>query len=526
MPPYAKDPKYPCYSSMSTLSQRDVWVGLALTAGAAAVIEVAVRTGVLRIPNPVTLCLIPVIFSGFRFGMRVGLTCAAFAMMYGLYFLSEPGDLFSYVGDNAVKLVAFMIAAPSLAVMTGAVRHRFDQNHERQLRREAEHKVALERAAAELGRSEQMLRMVTDAVPAMLAYVDAGERFVFCNRLYVEMRGRTVEQTIGHTVREVLGEELYASAKPWIDRVLAGEPVSFERVNPGPDGKPMELLVSYVPSISAGGLVFGYSLMMLDITERKQMIKLETELVERDRNAVAITRKNRELETLLHVTSHDLKEPLRAIESFSRMVNERYGDRLDAKGQDFLNRVVKAAQRMGRLLSDVLAHSRAQRMDGPKEPIESEEAVREALRRLDDTVLATGAAVRVAADLPRLMADRLWATQAVYNLVANALKFTRDGAHPDIEIASYRGTEGVGIAVRDRGPGVAPEHADRIFRLFQRAVGREIEGTGAGLAIVQQVAEQHGGRAWVAPREGGGSEFVITFGPAKAPETSALESDS
>ena len=70
----------------------------------------------------------------------------------------------------------------------------------------------------------------------------------------------------------------------------------------------------------------------------------------------------------------------------------------------------------------------------------------------------------------------------------------------------------MGLIVCDRGPGVAPEHADRIFQLFQRAVGREVEGTGAGLAIVRQVAERHGGRAWVQPREGGGSEFVLTFG--------------
>jgi signal transduction histidine kinase len=65
--------------------------------------------------------------------------------------------------------------------------------------------------------------------------------------------------------------------------------------------------------------------------------------------------------------------------------------------------------------------------------------------------------------------------------------------------------------VRDRGPGVTPEHAERIFQLFQRAVGREVEGTGAGLAIVRQIAERHGGRSWVEPRPGGGSEFVITF---------------
>lgn len=115
--------------------------------------------------------------------------------------------------------------------------------------------------------------------------------------------------------------------------------------------------------------------------------------------------------------------------------------------------------------------------------------------------------------------DKTWATQAIYNLIVNALKFTCNGDPPAIEIARYEtaaiGKDTVGIAVRDRGPGVAPEHAERIFQLFQRAVGREVEGTGAGLAIVRQIAVRHGGHAWVNPREDGGSEFVITFRSAE-----------
>jgi signal transduction histidine kinase len=225
---------------------------------------------------------------------------------------------------------------------------------------------------------------------------------------------------------------------------------------------------------------------------------------------------NRDLETLLHVASHDLKEPLRAIENFSRMVNDRYADQLDEKGQDFLRRIVGGAERMTRLIDDITTLSRVQRIEPPTEEVEGRVIVREALQRLDPKIKETGAQVQVAEDLPRFRADKTWATEAVYNLVSNALKFTREGAAPEVEIAPYRPQEGepagVGIVVLDRGPGVAPEHAERIFELFQRAVGREVEGTGAGLAIVRQVARRHGGWAWYRPREGGGSEFIITFG--------------
>ena len=244
---------------------------------------------------------------------------------------------------------------------------------------------------------------------------------------------------------------------------------------------------------------------------------LEREIAERGRARAEIAAKNRDLETLLYVTSHDLREPLRAIENFSRIVNDRYSDRLDDKGQDFLRRVISGAQRLNRLLDDILTLSRSQRMEAPTEQVDGEAIVSEALKRLEGKITATNALIRVVKDFHGLRVDKTWATQAVYNLIANALKFSRAGEAPDVEIAPYwskgAGSEVVGIAVRDRGPGVAPEHAERIFDLFQRAVGREVEGTGAGLAIVRQIAERHGGSAWVEPRQGGGSEFIITFGP-------------
>lgn len=229
----------------------------------------------------------------------------------------------------------------------------------------------------------------------------------------------------------------------------------------------------------------------------------------------ALSRANRDLETLLHVISHDLKEPLRAIENFTQLLWERERDRLDPKGQEFLRRVLRAGERLRRLLGDILQLSRVRKMDPPGEEVHGEVVVREALARLEGRIRETRASVKVGRELPRLLVEKTWATEAVYNLISNALKFTRNGEPPAVEVAPYRprGSEpsGVGIAVLDRGPGVPADQADRIFELFQRGVGREVEGTGAGLAIVREVAEKHGGRAWVRPREGGGSEFVITF---------------
>ena len=339
-------------------------------------------------------------------------------------------------------------------------------------------------------------------------------RFLEVNPSFEKQTG--IQNAQGRRMREIapLHEEHWFEIYGKI--ALTGEPTRFENQAAQLDrwydvyalrvGEPQERRVA---------------VLFKDITERKRaeetLRRAHDELEARVQERTAeIQKKNRDLETLLYVTSHDLREPLRSIENFSRMVHDRYADHLDDKGKDFLRRVVRGTQRMDQLMADILTLSRVQRMELPAEEIESESIVREALRRLDDKIKETGATVQVAKDLPQWQGNQTWATQGVYNLITNALKFTRNGEAPEVEIAPYQPTveDGpvVGIVVRDRGPGVAPEHAERIFQLFQRAVGREVEGTGAGLAIVRQVAERHGGRAWVQPREGGGSEFILTFG--------------
>jgi signal transduction histidine kinase len=306
---------------------------------------------------------------------------------------------------------------------------------------------------------------------------------------------------------------------PW----LAGW-VTLHAYRQGAVDQAMSLSLLVLGVIASLIIVIAWTAMLLHRTDRTRLAaeaalqRAHDELEDRVLARTAeLSKKTRDLETLLCVTSHDLREPLRAIENFSHMVYDRYASQLDDKGKDFLRRVVRGAQRMDRLMADILALSRAQRMDQPSEEVEGERIVEEALRRLGDKIKETGATVRIMTPLPRFQANRTWATQGVYNLVANALKFTRPNTPPEIEIAPYHSNGSsppeVGLVVRDRGPGVDPGHAERIFQLFQRAVGREVEGTGAGLAIVRQVAERHGGRAWVQARAGGGSEFLLTFGP-------------
>jgi PAS domain S-box-containing protein len=368
--------------------------------------------------------------------------------------------------------------------------------------------TARRRAEEELAESESRNRAILHAALDCIVTIDQNGKIVEFNP--------AAEKTFGYRREEILGKDMAETLLPHpnrdrhrdtLDRYSdAGEMGSmlgnrFEQTMVRRSGERFVAEMSMQPVPLEGTTVF--TLFLRDVTDRK---RAEEE----------IKRKNRDLETLLYVTSHDLREPLRAIQNFSRLVCERNAAQLDAKGQDFLKRVVRGAERLDRLLEDVLTLSRAQRSIEPVEDVALDAVVADVLQQLESRIEGSNARVQVVDKLPHLAADRRWITQAVYNLVANALKFTREGEPPDVEICAYQPhadePAGEGLVVCDRGPGVPPGYNERIFQLFQRAVGRDVEGTGAGLAIVRQIAERHGGSSWVRSREGGGSEFVVTFG--------------
>jgi PAS domain S-box-containing protein len=392
------------------------------------------------------------------------------------------------------------------------------------------------RAEAMLHESEERFRNLANNISQLAWMADDRGWIFWYNQRWFDYSGTTLEEMQGWDWQKVHHPDHVKRVVDKISHCFETGQV-WEDTFPlrGRDGHYRWFLSRAIPIRNGEGKVIRWFGTNTDVTEQRKTEEAlrrahdELEMRVQERTA-EILKKTRDLETLLYVTSHDLREPLRSIENFSRMVQDRYADRLDEKGQDFLRRVVRGAQRMDRLMTDILALSRAQRMDLPAEEVEGERIVEEALLRLSDKIKETGATVQVVKPLPRFRANSTWATQGVYNLLTNALKFARPHEAPDIEIASYHpnGTESaeVGLIVRDRGPGVAPEHAERIFQLFQRAVGREIEGTGAGLAIVRQVAERHGGRAWVQSREGGGAEFILTFATTNQQKGSDVHDES
>jgi len=227
-------------------------------------------------------------------------------------------------------------------------------------------------------------------------------------------------------------------------------------------------------------------------------------------NIQELARSNAELEQFAYVSSHDLQEPLRMVASYTQLLEKRYFDKFDEKGLLFLHYIVDGAKRMQELIDDLLVLSRVGTRNKPMQIVPSEEAVKIALLNLKPLVQESQAKTTYEV-LPMVVGDLIQLTQLFQNLLSNAIKFR--GSHiPHIQISATKLNEYWLFAVKDNGIGIAPEHFERIFIIFQRLYGRsEYPGSGIGLAICKKIVERHGGRIWVESKTGEGTTFYFTL---------------
>ena len=230
-----------------------------------------------------------------------------------------------------------------------------------------------------------------------------------------------------------------------------------------------------------------------------------------ERRAAELARSNEELDQFASIASHDLQEPLRKVRTFTQELSVLEESRLSDKGRDYLQRTNSAAERMQRLIEDLLRFSRVSTQGRPFVDVDLQAVTQEVLGDLDAQIAATGALINVG-PLPTLRADPLQMHQLVQNLVSNAIKFHRPDVVPVVDISAVVAGDKVLLSVHDNGIGFDPRYSQRIFRVFERLHGRnEYPGTGIGLSVCRKIADRHGGTIVADGEPGSGSTFTVTL---------------
>ncbi len=258
-----------------------------------------------------------------------------------------------------------------------------------------------------------------------------------------------------------------------------------------------------------------YVKIVRDITDRKLMEErtrcLNDELNQRVAERTAeLQRTTERLESFCYTIAHDLRAPVRQMSGFAQLVLDDCVDSLPAEAQASLERIKAAAERMDRLINDLLEYSRIAHVPVKLQTVSLSDSVQTALRQLQSQVRGKQAEITVLEPLPEVYADAVAVGRVLTNLISNALKFTEPGARPVVRIWAQTKDDSVRLWVEDQGIGIPPEYHQKIFGIFERLHSSEsYPGTGVGLAVVAGAAERMKGTVGVASEQGKGSRFWI-----------------
>jgi PAS domain S-box-containing protein len=394
----------------------------------------------------------------------------------------------------------------------------------RRLNEELEERVRARTLA--LQTRENQLRMITDAVPALIAHCDRDERFLFANDAFCRWFQRSPEATIGHPFRELLGEERYRDNEPYIRRALAGEVTTYERLSHS-GSRTANLALTFVPDLDAGGRANGFIILATDITKHREA---EAEL---KTAKAAADQANATKSAFLANMSHEIRTPLGAVLGFAELL---YGGELRAPER---LECIQALKRNGAILSGVindildLSKVEAGKLEIERIEVPFAEVMKDIGTILGYSVAERGLRLEIATEgltPARITTDPLRLRQILLNIVGNAIKFTRRGS-VSIKVKLQPDAQGamkLAFIVADTGEGIAPEQVQRLFSPFTQAdasTTRRFGGTGLGLALSQRLARALGGDVkLLQSTPARGSTFVVTIDPGAAEDQILFQS--
>ena len=341
---------------------------------------------------------------------------------------------------------------------------------------------------------------------AIVAITDRAGKITHVNDKFCEISKYSREELLGQNHRII--NSGYHSPEFFIElwkSISSGIIWEGEIRNRAKDSSYYWVNTTIVPFLDDGGKPYQYVSIRYEITQRKNA---EDQLrIYADR----LERSNQELQDFASVAAHDLQEPLRKIQAFGDRIQTNEQQHLTEEGRDYLSRMLSSAKRMRKLIEDLLTYSRVTTMGKPFEAVDLNQVLKEVVSDLELRIEQVHAKVE-SGKLPIIDGDPSQMRQLFQNLIANALKFQKEGASPHVKIGAKIQSGRCLLSISDNGIGFEEKYLDRIFTIFQRLHGKqEYEGTGVGLAVCRRIAERHGGTITAKAAPGEGADFLVTL---------------
>ena len=370
-----------------------------------------------------------------------------------------------------------------------------------------------EHAKAEAIHLKEYSEKIVASIPSSLLVLDKDLNIKSVNRTYNEIRSaesKKSDNVVGKNIKEIFPADLLKKEgflKTLNEVMETGETRRLYGVKHTSSDHPEKIL-----NITASGIRRAEE----EEEEEEDIILVIQDVTERARLTEELREKNKELESFAYTISHDLRSPIVSIQGFSSILLSDFQDKLDDTGKRCLTRIQANVRQMEILIDDLLEFSKIGRIAGAFEDIPSTEIIIDVLDVLSTQLKKRGIKVNVQSSLPVIHCERIRIYQVFENLILNSIKYMGNTESPVIEVGCKKTDSFHEFYVKDNGIGIDPKYHQRIFKIFQRLKEVDTKGTGIGLAIVERIAEIHGGSVRVESEKGKGATFYFTV-PEKEP---------